>query len=307
MRIDTAAHTDCVIPPYYDSMIAKVIAHGRDRNEAIARMRRALEMSVIEGIKTTIPLHLKILNDPDFQAGRLSTSFMDRYQVAKSDAEQAASRSRLSLPGLYAVLDAEVASAHGWTLVDLAAAVLDGGATLLQVRAKTLSSADLLELSRQVVALAAPFGAAVVVNDRADIAVLAGAAGVHVGQDDLSPAEARAIVGPDALVGVSTHSPDQIAEAARAPVSYIAVGPVFGTPTKATGYDAVGLDLVRSGRRHRRIDVVAIGGVTLDRVPQVIAAGATSVAVITDLLTGGDPAARTRAFVDAAAAARAAL
>jgi acetyl-CoA carboxylase biotin carboxylase subunit len=83
VRIDTAAHTDCTIPPYYDSMIAKVIAHGRDRNEAIARMRRTLEMTVIEGIKTTIPLHLKILSDPDFQAGRISTSFMDRYQVAK--------------------------------------------------------------------------------------------------------------------------------------------------------------------------------------------------------------------------------
>jgi thiamine-phosphate pyrophosphorylase len=212
----------------------------------------------------------------------------------------------LSLPGLYAVLDAEVASAHGWALVDLAAAVLDGGATLLQVRAKALSSADLLEVSRQVVALAAPFGAAVVVNDRADVAVLAGAAGVHVGQDDLSPAQARAIVGPDALVGVSTHSRDQIAEAASAPVSYIAVGPVFGTVTKDTGYAAVGLELVRQAAA-TSFDVVAIGGVTLDRVPQVIAAGATSVAVITDLLSGGDPAARTRAFVDAAAAARAAL
>jgi thiamine-phosphate pyrophosphorylase len=164
----------------------------------------------------------------------------------------------------------------------------------------------LLELSRQVVALAAPFRAAVVVNDRADVAVLAGAAGVHVGQDDLSPAQARAIVGPDALVGVSTHSLDQIAEAARAPVSYIAVGPVFGTATKDTGYDAVGLDLVRRAAA-ASFDVVAIGGVTLERVPQVIAAGATSVAVITDLLAGGNPAARTRAFVDAAAAARAAL
>ena len=204
------------------------------------------------------------------------------------------------------MLDAEVASAHGWALVDLAAAVLDGGATLLQVRAKALSSADLLELSRQVVAMAAPFRAAVVVNDRADVAALAGAAGVHVGQDDLSPHDARAIVGPGALVGVSTHSADQIAGAARAPVSYIAVGPVFGTSTKATGYQAVGLDLVR----HAAVtgcDVVAIGGVTLDRVPEVIAAGAGSVAVITDLLAGGNPAARTRAFVDAAAAARAAL
>jgi acetyl-CoA carboxylase biotin carboxylase subunit len=81
VRIDTAAHTECTIPPYYDSMIAKVIAYGRDRQEAIARMRRTLEMTVIEGIKTTIPLHLKILADPDFQGGRLSTSFMDRFQL----------------------------------------------------------------------------------------------------------------------------------------------------------------------------------------------------------------------------------
>jgi acetyl-CoA carboxylase biotin carboxylase subunit len=80
VRIDTAAHTECTIPPYYDSMIAKVISYGRDRQEAIARMRRTLEMTVIEGIKTTIPLHLKILADADFQDGRLSTSFMDRFQ-----------------------------------------------------------------------------------------------------------------------------------------------------------------------------------------------------------------------------------
>jgi acetyl-CoA carboxylase biotin carboxylase subunit len=80
VRIDTAAHTECTIPPYYDSMIAKVISYGRDRQEAIARMRRTLEMTVIEGIKTTIPLHLKILADPDFQGGNLSTSFMERFQ-----------------------------------------------------------------------------------------------------------------------------------------------------------------------------------------------------------------------------------
>jgi acetyl-CoA carboxylase, biotin carboxylase subunit len=80
VRIDTAAHTECTISPYYDSMIAKVISYGRDRQEAIARMRRTLEMTVIEGIKTTIPLQLKILAEPDFQGGRLSTSFMDRFQ-----------------------------------------------------------------------------------------------------------------------------------------------------------------------------------------------------------------------------------
>ena len=79
VRVDTAAHTECPISPYYDSMVAKVIVHGRDRQEAIARMKRTLEMSVVEGIRTTIPLHLKILNDADFVAGRLDTHFMERY------------------------------------------------------------------------------------------------------------------------------------------------------------------------------------------------------------------------------------
>jgi acetyl-CoA carboxylase biotin carboxylase subunit len=79
VRIETFAHAECMISPYYDSMIAKIIAHGRDRSEAIARMRRALEMTVIEGIKTSIPLHLRILADPDFVAGRLSTAFMEQF------------------------------------------------------------------------------------------------------------------------------------------------------------------------------------------------------------------------------------
>jgi acetyl-CoA carboxylase biotin carboxylase subunit len=83
VRIDTFVHAECTVPPYYDSMIAKIIVHGRDRQEAIARMRRTLEMSVIEGIKTSIPMHLKILSDPDFVAGRLHTGFMDRFLVEK--------------------------------------------------------------------------------------------------------------------------------------------------------------------------------------------------------------------------------
>jgi acetyl-CoA carboxylase biotin carboxylase subunit len=87
VRVDTFAHSECTIPPYYDSMIAKIIAHGRDRQEAIARMRRTLEMTVIEGIKTSIPLHIKILSDPDFVAGRLHTGFMDRYVVEKKSSD----------------------------------------------------------------------------------------------------------------------------------------------------------------------------------------------------------------------------
>jgi acetyl-CoA carboxylase biotin carboxylase subunit len=91
VRVDTFAHSECTVSPYYDSMIAKIIAHGRDRQEAIARMRRTLEMTVIDGIKTSIPLHLKILADPDFAAGRLGTSFMDRYLVEKKPSSLAES------------------------------------------------------------------------------------------------------------------------------------------------------------------------------------------------------------------------
>jgi acetyl-CoA carboxylase biotin carboxylase subunit len=85
IRVDTFAHSECVVSPYYDSLIAKIIAHGRDRQEAIARMRRTLEMTVIEGIKTSIPMHLKILSDPDFVAGRFNTSFMERYLVERKN------------------------------------------------------------------------------------------------------------------------------------------------------------------------------------------------------------------------------
>ena len=89
MRVDTFAHAGCTISPYYDSMIAKIIVHGRDRQEAIARMRRTLEMMVVEGIKTTIPLHLRILDDPDFLAGRLDTRFMERFMPKKKAASAA--------------------------------------------------------------------------------------------------------------------------------------------------------------------------------------------------------------------------
>ena len=94
VRVDTFAHSECTVSPYYDSLIAKIITYGRDRTEAIARMRRTLEMTVVDGIKTSIPLHLKILSDPDFIAGRLNTSFMDRYMPEKKPATSSRSRPR---------------------------------------------------------------------------------------------------------------------------------------------------------------------------------------------------------------------
>jgi thiamine-phosphate pyrophosphorylase len=207
----------------------------------------------------------------------------------------------VTLPRLYAVLDSETADRFGWALDDLARACLAGGARLLQIRAKNVPSGRLLGLCDRIVEEASAAGANVVVNDRADVAELAGAWGVHLGQDDLPPRAVRTGMGDRLAIGLSTHTPEQIARAFAEPVSYLAVGPVFATASKATGYQPVGLELVRTASvaaRARGRPLVAIGGITLDRAPAVIEAGADSVAVIGDLFAGAGPEARTRDFVD---------
>jgi thiamine-phosphate pyrophosphorylase len=204
------------------------------------------------------------------------------------------------LPPLCAILDADAAARAGWQLPDLAKAFLDGGARFLQLRAKSMPGAEMLDAATRIVRAAHALGAKVIINDRADIARLSEADGVHVGQEDLSAAEVRAIVGPDAIVGLSTHTASQLDRAVSESVSYLAIGPVFGTTTKDTGYDAVGLEMVRDAARRaaaRGLPLVAIGGVTLGRARSVIEAGATSVAVIGDLLSSGDPLERTREFI----------
>jgi thiamine-phosphate pyrophosphorylase len=166
------------------------------------------------------------------------------------------------------------------------------------VRHKERASAGFLALVEAVVETARRFDARVIVNDRADIARMAGADGVHVGQEDLSVDAVRLVVGRAATVGVSTHDREQIEAALGTTASYVAVGPIFGTSTKDTGYEARGLDLIRFAA-HRGKPVVGIGGITLERAPSVVAAGASAVAVIGDLLAGKDPVARVRAFVAA--------
>jgi thiamine-phosphate pyrophosphorylase len=202
------------------------------------------------------------------------------------------------LPKLTAIVDVDVAERAGWSPLDLAHAFLDGGARLLQLRAKHLSSALFLPLADEIVQLGRAFAADVIINDRVDVARLSGAAGVHVGQDDLPPADARALLGEQAIVGFSTHSREQIASAVREPVTYVAVGPVFGTQTKDTGYGPVGLELVRHAvEQSGMLPVVAIGGITLETAASVLGAGAASIAVISDLLTGGNPSARVKAYL----------
>jgi thiamine-phosphate pyrophosphorylase len=205
------------------------------------------------------------------------------------------------IPSLCAIVDTGAAAQAGWTPIDVARAFLAGGARFLQLRAKQLAGAAFLDTASAIVELARPYGGIVIVNDRADIARLAGAAGVHVGQEDLPPRDVRTVVGYDAVVGLSTHTVEQLQRALDEPVNYVAIGPVFGTVTKDTGYEAIGLERVADASRlaaERGVPLVAIGGITLDRAASVISAGAASVAIIGGLLATGDPESQTRAFLN---------
>ncbi len=207
------------------------------------------------------------------------------------------------VPALTAIVDADAAAKASWPVLDLATAFLNGGARFLQLRAKRAGSAWFLDVASAVVDRAREAGARVIVNDRADLARLAGADGVHVGQDDLAPAAVRRVLagwGDAAIVGLSTHTIEQIEAALDQPVGYLAIGPVFVTSSKVTGYEAVGLERVRLAAARastRGLRAIAIGGITLETAPEVLAAGAASVAVISDLLSTGDPEGRIRAYV----------
>jgi thiamine-phosphate pyrophosphorylase len=205
----------------------------------------------------------------------------------------------LSLPRLYAIVDADACAREGRAPVDVARSFLSAGAKLLQLRCKSWGSAAFLDLANTVIEDANRADAAVIVNDRADVAALSQAHGLHVGQEDLSPVDARKVIGDEPLLGLSTHTRDQWESAVKEPVCYIAIGPVFGTGTKATGYEAIGLETVTrasTAAAQAGLPAVAIGGISRDNAVSVIEAGAASVAVISDLLHG-DPEASCRALL----------
>ena len=183
------------------------------------------------------------------------------------------------------------------------AAALRGGVDVVQLRAKHAGDDAVLAAAQRFARACHAAGALLVVNDRPDLAVSAGADGVHVGQDDTSVSRARAAVGPDRLVGLSTHSPAQIDAAGTAGVDYIGVGPVQATPTKP-GRAAVGLELVRYASAHATVPFFAIGGIDHDLIGAVTGAGATRVAVVRAITEAGDPEAAARGLAAGLSAAR---
>jgi thiamine-phosphate pyrophosphorylase len=192
------------------------------------------------------------------------------------------------LPRLYAIADASFGDP-----VDLAEKLFAGGVRLLQIRNKKASSRELLQQVERILSLA-PADAHVLVNDRVDVALLAGAVGVHLGQTDLAPVLARQILGPDRFIGLSTHNLEQALEADKLPVDYIGVGPVFWTSSKENPDPVLGLERLAEICRAVRKPVVAIGGITIDQARQVRTAGAHSLAVIRDLVGSNSITERAR-------------
>lgn len=172
--------------------------------------------------------------------------------------------------------------------------LIAGGATLLQLREKQASAKEYLRFARELRRLL-PLGVWLILNDRADLAVAAQADGVHVGQEDIPPEAARRIIGPEGILGVSTHNPEQIAVAGRTSANYVAIGPVLATSSKENPDPVIGLEGVRQARAHTNKPLVAIGGITLQNCRSVIESGADSVAVISELLR--DPRKTTTQFL----------
>jgi thiamine-phosphate pyrophosphorylase len=173
---------------------------------------------------------------------------------------------------------------------------LRGGVDIVQLRLKDAGDETIVTTARRYAAVCRTHGVPLILNDRPDLVAAAGADGVHVGQDDTAAAQARALVGPERLVGLSTHSPAQVdAAAADAEIDYLGVGPVHATPTKP-GRPAVGLELVRYAAAHAATPFFAIGGIDAGNVASVRAAGATRIAVVRAITDAPDPEAAARAL-----------
>jgi thiamine-phosphate pyrophosphorylase len=187
-------------------------------------------------------------------------------------------RGSFRLPPVYPITDTQIS---GLSHAEQVAFFADGGATLVQLREKRAPALKFYEEAKAALAVAKERGVQLVINDRVDIALAVGAAGVHLGQDDLPPEAARRLLGDEAIIGYSTHSVAQALEAARLPIDYLAIGPIFATSTKENPDPVVGLDGLRAVRAAiGNLPLVAIGGITTANTPEVLQAGADSAAMI---------------------------
>jgi thiamine-phosphate pyrophosphorylase len=192
---------------------------------------------------------------------------------------------KFHLPAVYPITDAEIS---GLTVSEQISRLAEGGATLVQIRDKHSSSRAFYQAAVEGLKVAREQNVRVLINDRVDLALLCGADGVHLGQDDISPEQARRLLGDEAVIGFSTHTVAQVRTAVELPVDYIAFGPIFSTSTKKESGPVVGLELLAEVTALAgEIPVVAIGGINETNIDFVMKAGASSAAVISWLLKAG--------------------
>jgi thiamine-phosphate pyrophosphorylase len=195
----------------------------------------------------------------------------------------------MTFPRLYPIVDGEALRARGLSVVEFARGLRAAGVTLLQYRDKSGDDRTIQDNAERIGEIFEGAGAWLVMNDRADMMMLTRWHGVHLGQEDLSPEDARIVIGDGRLIGVSTHTDEQMEAAEASRADYVAIGPVFATGTKANAAPVVGLAGVKRARALTTKPLVAIGGITRENARSVIVAGADSVAVIGGLLGDGEP------------------
>jgi thiamine-phosphate pyrophosphorylase len=204
---------------------------------------------------------------------------------------------KLNLPTIYPITDTAIAK---FSHAEQVRKLIEGGATLIQLRDKHASAKGFYQSAKDALEIAREFDVRIIINDRVDIALALKAYGVHLGQEDLPPAHARNILGDDAIIGFSTHNLKQAIEAVKLPINYLAIGPVFTTRTKENPENTIGLEGIKNVRAAvGGFPIVAIGGVTLKNFREVLAAGANTVAVISDIISEFDKISRkTREFLN---------
>ena len=222
----------------------------------------------------------------------------DAARDATRDAARDATKTK-TIRGLYALLDTSFVEPA--LMATVAEKVMAGGCRLLQLRAKDVPARTLLKTARELREITRKKGATFILNNRVDLALLAGADGVHLGQLDLPVKEARELLGEDSIIGLSTHNPEEVLKAeelaARGYVDYISFGPVFATKTKEDAEPVVGVDGLREARALTRLPITAIGGITEEDLPSIMEAGADAVAMVSEILLSEEIAEKVAGIV----------
>jgi thiamine-phosphate pyrophosphorylase len=295
--LDVVDVYDAIFPPFHYCVTDYLAVPEDDTNPTAASDvadARWVSFADVDQYDLTDAMH-RVLDRARWlmsvRAGAPPSLGIDLEPVALSGvAGRQSLRSRMR--GLYVVTDETLSPGRGH--VEIARAALAGGADVIQLRDKNQDTGYLLPLAREIAALCRAHDALFIVNDRIDLALAAGADGVHLGQTDLPISDSRLILGPDKLIGISVENTEQVLAAEAEGADYFGVGPIYGSATKLDAGDAVGLEQIIRFRAISELPIVAIGGITLARIPEVIRSGADAIAVIGAVVAADDMTAASR-------------